>query len=194
MVNIILFENHWKKCTPAKTVEICSENSSLTDFIGYMASEVSRIQSKLWTKPLEEREKEERNEFEEKYCDVLAAAPISRSDRISYFANVMLCLLPYVFHDRHKKQFFSDFSMFYLSEFDAAYCEYRSNNEKYEKEYPFQFPSLDADILENALQDCLHQIIHSNDKTEIMWQASRLFELYHNMLDCFLFIAKRNSP
>lgn len=189
MRDIIIFENYQKKAgrkdIPAKTVEISNEDRSITDFVRYMAAEVSKIQKKPLGKLLEKREDEERNEFEEKHCDVLAAAPISCSDRISYFANILLYLLPSVFHNRHKNQFFSDFSMFYLFEFDAAYCEYRSDNKNYEKEYPFRFPSLDADALENALQNCLRQIVHSNDKTEIMWQASRLFELYHNMLDSF---------
>ena len=189
MGDIIVFENYrkkgWKKDTIANTVEISNENKSLTDFVEYMVAEVSKMQKKPWRKPLEEREEEEQNKFEERYCDVLAAVPHTNEGKLRYFANVMLHLLPSVFHDRHKNQFFSDFSMFYLSEFDAAYCEYHNRNKKYEKDYPFRFPSLDTNALENALQDCLRKIINSNDKTEIMWQSSRLFELYHNMLDSF---------
>lgn len=189
MSNIILLENHQKKSmkkyTPAKTVEIPNESKTITDFIEYMASEVSGIQNKPWRKPLEQREKEEQKEFEERNNDILVAAPHTNEAKLRYFADVMLNLLPSVFHDRQKNLFFSDFSIFYLSEFDAAYGQYRSENQKYEKEYPFRFPSLDADSLENAIQDCLWQITNSNDKTEIMWQASRLFELYHSMLDYF---------
>lgn len=189
MSNIILFKNHQKKsrkkCIPAKTVEIPNESKTITDFIGYMASEVSGIQNTPWRRPLDPSEKENQKEFAERYNDVLAAAPRTDEGKLRYFANVMLNLLPSVFHDRQKNLFFSDFSMFYLSEFDAAYYEYRSNNKNFEKEYPFRFPTLDADSLENAIQDCLWQIINSNDKTETMWQASRLFELYHIMLDYF---------
>lgn len=189
MSNIILLENHQKKsrekCTPAKIVEISNESKTITDFIGYMASEVSGIQNSPWRKPLEEREKEEQKEFEERYNDVLATAPRTNEGKLRYFADVMLNLLPFVFHDRQKNLFFSDFSMFYLSEFDSAYSQYSSENQKYEKEYPFRFPSLDTDSLEAAIHDCLWQITNSNERTEIMWQASRLFELYHNMLDYF---------
>lgn len=189
MCTIILLENHQKKsrkkCTPANTVEIPNENKTITDFIGYMASEVSEIQNSPWQKPLEQREQEDQKEFAERYNDVLAAAPRTAEGKLRYFANVMLNLLPFVFHGRQKNLFFSDFSMFYLSEFDAAYFEYHNNNENFEKEYPFRFTALDADSLENAIQDCLWQIINSNDKPEIMWQASRIFELYHNMLDYF---------
>lgn len=196
MSNIILFKNHQKKsrkkCTPAKTVEIPNESKIITDFIGYIASEVSEIQNNPWRKPLDQREKEEQKEFEERYNDILTAAPHSNEDKLRYFANVMLNLIPSVFHDRHKNQFFSDFSMFYLSEFDAAYSQYCNVNQEYEKEYPFRFPLLEANALEKELQDCLQQIIFPSpaksrkERAEIvMWQASRLFELYHNMLDYF---------
>ena len=48
---------------------------------------------------------------------------------------------------------------------------------------------MEIDALENELQHCLQQIISlsptksSKDTTELMWQACRLFELYHN-IDC----------
>ena len=163
MCTIILLENHQKKsrkkCTPANTVEIPNENKTITNFIGYMASKVSEIQNSPWQKPLEQREQEDQKEFAERYNDVLAAAPRTAEGKLRYFANVMLNLLPSVFHGRQKNLFFSDFSMFYLSEFDAAYSQYCNVNQEYEKEYPFRFPLLEANALEKELQDCLQQII-----------------------------------
>lgn len=85
-----------------------------------------------------------------------------------------------------------DFSKFYLTEFDTAYTQYHSENQEYENEYPFRFTTLDADALEKELQDCLQQIIASSstknrkERAEIiMWQACRLFELFHNIEELF---------
>lgn len=93
-----------------------------------------------------------------------------------------------------------DFSEFYLSEFDTAFSQYRNENQEYEQNYPFRFSPLpDPYTLEKELQDCLQQLItpspakSSREKAEIiMWQAYRLFELYHNMAD--LFLEKGEAP
>ncbi len=159
----------------------------IATLLSHMASEVSNILNKPGIEMMEGREIQERKMFEERYKDVISQAPDSAEAQLQYFASVLSNFLSAIFHGEQKDQFntFMDFSEFYLSEFDTAYCEYRNDNKKYEKEYPFRFPSLEADSLENAMQNCLQQIINSNDKTEIMWQTSRLFELYHNMLDYF---------
>lgn len=101
--------------------------------------------------------------------------------------------LPFIFHGRWQDRYkaYSDFSEFYLSEFDDAYYSFHSANQKYEKEYPFQFPPREADILENELWDCLTKLIslfpekNNSNITEIMWQSCKLFELYHNLDDLF---------
>lgn len=154
--------------------------------------------SKTLDKPgienLLETEKEGRKKFEQKYKDILLSAPISDADRIQYFAGIMLIFLPSIFHGEWQNRYeaYMDFSEFYLSEFDVAYYNYRSANQKHEKEYPFRFPSLEADTLENKLHNCLTQLSslfpekNENDITEIMWQACQLFELYHNIDELFI--------
>lgn len=120
---------------------------------------------------------------------------MSSADRVSYFANVISSLIPSVFHCRERAgrlNAYADFSEFYLSEFDSAYCEYLSANEKYKKEYPLQIPPMAADVLEKDLQNCLSQISLASAKSgrekadTIIQNAHRFFGLYHLMDDLFL--------
>lgn len=178
-------ERHQNKTENTQISGYCEHNKNFNTFLRYMASESTKILESPKRELFEKREKEERKEFDERYSNMLATAPQTNEGKLKYFAYIMLNLLPSVFHGEQKNQFFTDYSILYLSEFDTAYCEYRNDNKKYEKEYPFRFPLLAGDSLENAIQSCLRQIINSKDKTEIMWQASRHFELYHNMLNYF---------
>ena len=171
------------------------DNETLNTFIQYIASETAKILDNPRIALLEKKEKDEQKEFEERYKDVLSAAPSSEADKIPYYAAVMLKILPDIFNRKHKSKnrhkAYLDFSQIFLSEFDAAYCGYHRTNQKYEKEYPFRFVPLDADTLERELQNCLTLLIslspakNTTDKTEIMWQSCRLSELHHNMVDLF---------
>ena len=137
-------------------------------------------------------ERDIRKKFEQDHKDILLSAPIYDADRIQYFAGVLLDFLPLIFHNSNcecRYKAYMDFSEFYLSEFDTAYNNFHKNYQNLEKEYLFRFPKMEIDALENELQHCLQQIISlsptksSKDTTELMWQACRLFELYHN-IDC----------
>lgn len=123
---------------------------SIVTLLSHMASEVSKILDKSGIEMMEEREIQERKRFEERYKNVLSQAPDSAEAQLQYFANVMLKFLPTIFHGEWKNRFdaYMNFSEFYLSEFDTAYSQYHDTNEKYEKEYPFRFTTLDADALE----------------------------------------------
>lgn len=197
MCKIISFEKHCyrkQKTKEIKATEHYEYDENIYALLESMASEVSEILDGPGIENLIEREKEDRKKFEERYKDVLLRAPASAEAQIQYFASVMSNFLPSIFHSEYKNRFdaYVDFSEFYLSEFDIAYSQYCNDNQEYEKEYPFRFPPLDANTLETELQNCLQQIItpppvkSSRDRAKvIMWQACRLFELYHNMIDLF---------
>lgn len=124
--------------------------------------------------------------FEQKYKDVLSVAPRSDIDKIQYFASIMLNFLPSIFHGKQEERLnaYIDFSEFYLLEFDMAYSQYRKENQKHEKEYLFRFTPLKPNILEHKLHDSLTQLSAKNNREKaeiILWQACRLFELYHLM-------------
>ncbi len=195
--DIISFEKQQKRKQKreksAKTTEYYAYNENINSFLSHMASRVTKILGRPGIENLIENEKEDRKKFEERYRDMLVA-PISNIDKIQYFAGIMLNILPSVFHGERKDRFnaYMDFSEFYLSEFDTAYSQYHSTNQQYKKEYPFRFIHLESDALEKELQDCLEQLVslasakNSRKKAEIiMWQACRLFELYHNMVNLF---------
>lgn len=198
MGEIILFQKYWdrkqKKKEDIKSTEHYEYNENIDAPLNYMSSEISKTLDKPGLESFADRENKERKEFEEKYSDILTAAPVTNEGKIQYFANVMLEFLPKIFHGKQKRRFnaYMDFSEFYLSEFDTAYDQYRSKNQEYEKEYPFRFTPLDADTLEKELQDCLILLAsfpptkNSRERAEIiMWQACRLFELYHCLDDLF---------
>lgn len=197
MCKIISFEKHCyrkQKTKEIKSTEYYEYDENIYALLESMASEVSEILDGSGIENLIEREKEDRKKFEEKYKDVLLRAPSSAEAQIQYFAGVMLNFLPLIFHSKYENRFdaYIDFSEFYLFEFDTAYSQYCNENQKYEKEYPFRFPQLDANTLERELQNCLQQIItpspvkSSRERAKvIMWQACILFELYHNMTDLF---------
>ena len=197
MKKIISFEKHWnrKQNEEIKTTEHYESKDNMDAFLGYMTSEVSKIQDKPGTEILIYWEKEDRKKFEKRYSDVLARASISAADRIQFFAGVMLHLLPSIFHGKYERRYesYMDFSKFYLTEFDTAFSQYRNEKKEYEQEYPFRFsPLADSVALENELQNYLQQLIapspakSSREKAEIiMWQACRLFELFHNIEELF---------
>lgn len=137
-------------------------------------------------------EKEER--FREKYKDVLAAVPVSAGERMQYFSNVMLHLLPDVFHGSNWDERFdacADFCEFYISEFDPAYSDYIRENKEFEKEYQYKFGTMKTEKLEEELKKCLTKIVEispekkEEDKTEMLYQSARLFELDEILLVLF---------
>lgn len=139
-----------------------------------------------------------KNELEEKfrnkYSDVLAAGPVSSGAKMQYFADVMLHLLPDVFHGSNwdeRFDAFADFCEFYISEFDPAYSDYVKENKDFEKKYDYKFGTMKAEKLEKELEDCLRKIVEispekkEEDKTEMLYQAARLFELDEILLVLF---------
>ena len=138
-------------------------------------------------------EKEEEERFKEKYKDVLAAVPFSDGEKMQYFAIVMLKLLPDTFHGSWDAKFdaWMDFSQFYITGFDSAYSGYIKANKEFEQPYHYKFHEMAAEKLEEELEDCLGKIIElcpekkEEDKTEMLYQAARLFELEEILSDIF---------
>ena len=139
-------------------------------------------------------EKEEEERFKEKYKDVLAAVPVSAGEKMQYFSNIMLQLLPDVFHGSSWDARFDawmDFSQFYITGFDSAYSDYIKANKEFEQPYQYKFKGMAAEKLEEELVDCLGKIIElcpekkEEDKTEMLYQAARLFELQDLLSDLF---------
>ena len=139
-------------------------------------------------------EKEEEERFKEKYKDVLAAVPCSDGEKMQYFSNIMLQLLPDVFHGSSWDARFDawmDFSQFYITGFDSAYSDYIKANKEFEQPYQYKFKGMAAEKLEEELVDCLGKIIElcpekkEEDKTEMLYQAARLFELQDLLSDLF---------
>lgn len=139
-------------------------------------------------------EKEEEERFRCKYSDVLAAVPVTAGEKIQYFANIMLQLLPDVFHNNIEDIRFDtwiDFCQFYITGFDSAYSDYFKANKEFEQPYEYKFKGMAAEKLEEELKGCLKDIIAlypektDADKTTIMYQATRLFELQDLLSDLF---------
>lgn len=138
-------------------------------------------------------ENELEEKFRNKYSDVLAAGTVSSGAKMQYFADVMLKLIPNIFHGNLDTRFdaFADFCEFYISEFDPAYSDYIRENKEFEKEYQYKFGTMKTEKLEEELKKCLTKIIEifpdkkEEDKTEMLYQAARLFELDEILLVLF---------
>lgn len=138
-------------------------------------------------------EKEEEERFQCKYNDVLAIVPINAGARMQYFASAMLQLIPDIFHGNRDTEFdaWMDFSQFYITEFDPAYSDYIKANKEFEQPYQYKFKEMATEKLEEELKNCLKKIIalypekNNKDKTAMIDQVSRLFELQDLLSDLF---------
>ena len=195
MGNVITFENGKRKkktFNPNKeeskmVAEKTTSEGSSTD-VDYAKLEPEQ-QIEYW----KNLEKEEEERFKEKYKNVLAAVPGSAGEKMQYFAIVMFKLLPDTFHGSWDARFdtWMDFSQFYITGFDSAYSDYINANKRLERPYQYKSGAMAAEKLEEELVDCLEKIIElcpekkEEDKTEMLYQAARLFELQDLLSDLF---------
>ncbi len=195
MGNVITFENGKRKkktFNPNKeeskmVAEKTTSEGSSTD-VDYAKLEPEQ-QIEYW----KNLEKEEEERFKEKYKNVLAAVPGSAGEKMQYFAIVMFKLLPDTFHGSWDARFdtWMDFSQFYITGFDSAYSDYINANKRLERPYQYKSGAMAAEKLEEELVDCLGKIIElcpekkEEDKTEMLYQAARLFELQDLLSDLF---------
>lgn len=161
------------------------DDSTIKRLLNAMAGNVENIIFSPEAKEIEKREEEDYKNFYMKYLDALKIVPHTVSGRIKYYSELMLELVPYIFHGNHKTRFdaFMDFSKFHYGELDKVESKYRKENAELEIEYPFSFETMSIKDMEKNTKDCLKKIIKhipeksDLDKTEVMYQLSRLFEL-----------------
>lgn len=110
---------------------------------------------------------------------------------MQHYTEAMLNLVPSIFHGDWETRFnsFIDFEKFHYGEFDAAYSNLAKRYEQ--TEYSFQFKPVELSFLEDSLKNCLNRIIalcsenENSNETDLLYQASRLFELASVLGDTF---------
>lgn len=160
-------------------------------FLNAMSDMAGHILSRPGADGIMKREEEERKRFYERYRDVFSIVPISDIGKIQHYTKAMLRLVPDIFYGDWKTRFdsYMDFQYIHLNEFDAVHSKMLKRN--VEPDYPFQFKLMELNLLEESLNDCLNRIIalcsenENADETEILYQASRLFELTEILGDVF---------
>lgn len=164
---------------------------NLNAFLGAMSDMAGHILFSPEADEIMKREEDENRRFYERYSDVLSIVPISDIGKMQHYTEAMLNLVPSIFHGDWQTRFnaFMDFEMFHYGAFDAAHSSIAERNE--ETEYPFQFKPMELSLLEVSLKDCLNKIIalcsenETSNEAEILYEASRLFELTSVLGDNF---------
>lgn len=114
--------------------------------------------------------------------------------KIQYLAIGMLKLIPDIFHGNSWYTQFDTWLYFYelyILEFYPVYENYVKENKEFEKTYPYKFKPMTKNKLEEDLKDCLTKLIElypektDKDKTSIIYQGARLFEIDEILFDLF---------
>lgn len=203
---VISFENGKKKKSEKKEFQKFQDNfhsaaenlrqddseENFYKLLSSMSGMAGHILSSPEADTIMKREEEEQKRFYERYKDVFSIVPISDVGKMQHYTEAMLNLVPSIFHGDWQTRFdaYIDFEKFHYGAFDAA-CSKLAK--KYEQpEYAFQFQPMEPNLLEDSLKDCLNRIIalcsedRDSNKSEILFQASGLFELTQILGDIFL--------
>lgn len=130
-------------------------------------------------------------EFMEEYKEIIDNAPkFDMGLQMQYYAGVMLGYVDAIFHEEGGwRKPFDVFDFFYYNFFCEIAAKFTRYYQHLEREYPFTGKlTYNADKLENLLTTCLKTIIglHPEDndehKTELMYEANRMFEIWRNMV------------
>lgn len=164
---------------------------NLHAFLNSMADMAGHIISSPRADTIMKSEESERTRFYERYKDVFSIVPISDIGKMLHYTKAMLNLIPSIFHGDWQTRFdvFIDFEKFHYGEFDTAYSSLAKRYEQ--SEYPFQFKPMELSLVEDSLKKCLNRIIalcseeKDSNGPEILFQASRLFELTSVLGDTF---------
>lgn len=144
-----------------------------------------------------EKEEEEwfKERFGEKYSeDIPVIVSMPDAAKIQYLAIGMLKLIPDIFHGNSWDTQFDTWLYFYelyILEFYPVYENYVKENKEFEKTYPYKFKPMTKNKLEEDLKDCLTKLIElypektDKDKTSIIYQGARLFEIDEILFDLF---------
>ncbi len=144
-----------------------------------------------------EKEEEEwfKERFGERYSeDIPVIDSMPDAAKIQYLSIGMLKLVPDIFHHKDWITQYDTWLYFYelyILEFYPVYENYVKENKEFEKPYPYKFKPMTKNKLEEDLKDCLEQLIKlypektDKDKTSIMYQGARLFEIDEILFDLF---------
>lgn len=148
-----------------------------------------------WKNVKKEEEGWFRERFGKRYSDdipVIDSMP--NAAKIQYLAIGMLKLIPDIFHDNSWDTQFDTWLYFYelyILEFYPVYENYVKENKEFEKPYQYKFKPMTKNKLEEDLKDCLTKLIElypektNENKTSIMYQGARLFEIDEILFDLF---------
>ena len=144
-----------------------------------------------------EKEEEDwfKERFGEKYSeDIPVIDSMPDAAKIQYLAIGMLKLISDIFHGNSWDTQFDTWLYFYelyILEFYPVYENYVKENKEFDKSYPYNFKPMTKNKLEENLKGCLTKLIElypekcDEDKTSIMYQSARLFEIDEVLFDLF---------
>lgn len=144
-----------------------------------------------------EKEEEEwfKERFSERYSEnILVIDSIPYAAKMQHLAASMLKLVPDIFHHNNWITQYDTWLYFYelyILEFYPIWNDYIDENKDFEKPYPYKFKPMTKNKLEEDLKDCLTKLIelyperYDEDKTSIMYQSARLFEIDEILFDLF---------
>ena len=136
-------------------------------------------------------EKEEEERFKERFVeryseDIPVIDSLPDAAKIQYLSIGMLKLIPDIFHHKDWMTQYDTWLYFYelyILEFYPVWNDYIEENKEFEKTYPYKFKPMTKNKLEEDLKDCLTKLIElypektDKDKTSIIYQGARLFEI-----------------
>lgn len=144
-------------------------------------------------------EKEEEGWFKERFGkrysdDILTIDSMPVAAKMQYIASGMMKLIPDIFHHKDWITQYDTWLYFYelyILEFYPVCENYVKENKEFEKPYPYNFKPMTKNKLEEDLKGCLTKLIElypekcDEDKTSIMCQSARLFEIDEVLFDLF---------
>lgn len=148
-----------------------------------------------WKNVKKEEEGWFKERFGERYSDdILAIDSIPVAAKMQYIASGMMKLIPDIFHHSDWLTQYDTWLYFYelyILEFYPVYENYVKENKEFEKPYQYKFKPMTKNKLEEDLKGCLTKLIElypektDEDKTSIMYQCARLFEIEEILFDLF---------
>lgn len=148
-----------------------------------------------WKNVKKEEEGWFKERFGERYSDdILAIDSMPNAAKMQYIASGMMKLIPDIFHHSDWLIQYDTWLYFYelyILQFYPTWEDYIGENKDFEKSYPYKFKPMTKNKLEEDLKDCLTKLIElypkktDEDKTSIMYQGARLFEIDEILFDLF---------
>ena len=148
-----------------------------------------------WKNVKKEEEEWFKERLGERYSDdILAKDSMPNAAKMQYIASGMMKLIPDIFHHSDWLTQYDTWLYFYelyILQFYPVCENYVKENKEFEKPYPHKFKPMTKNKLEEDLKGCLTKLIElypekcDEDKTSIMYQSARLFEIDEVLFDLF---------